>query len=73
MNFISDLSALIAEISTRYEHILILGDFNIHICCPDKPLSTDFLKLIDAFGLIRSMNAPNHVHTHTLDRVQSSG
>lgn len=33
-DFFNDFSELLAEIMPKY--VLIVGDFNVHVCCPDK-------------------------------------
>lgn len=55
--------------------VLILGDFNIHLCCPLKPhpLTTDFTELIDSFNLSQGVTVPTHSKGHTLDRVLTLG
>lgn len=53
--------------------ILILGDFNIHVCCPSKPMISQFLELVDSFNLTQSVTGPTHEHGHTLDLVLSLG
>jgi len=50
-NFMSEMSVFLTDIVVKYDKILILGDFNIHVCCPTNPLSKDFLNLIDSVGL----------------------
>ena len=32
----------------KYDRVLILGDFNIHLCCPSHSLTSHFLDLIDS-------------------------
>jgi hypothetical protein len=56
-----------------FDTFLIVGDFNIHVCCPADPLVKDFLNLIDSFNLVQSVNGPTHEHGHTLDLVLSYG
>ncbi len=31
--------------------VLILGDSNIHVCCPSSLFTSDFIKLLDYFNL----------------------
>ncbi len=38
MSFSDFLSTVISSTDS----LLILGDFNIHICCPEKPLVKEF-------------------------------
>lgn len=55
------------------DKMLILGDFNIHVCCPTKPMVNYFLALLDSFNLTQSACGPTHVKGYTLDLVLSSG
>lgn len=55
------------------DRLFILGDFNIHVCCPDKPLVSEFLHIIDSFNLSQSMIGATHEKGHTLDLILSFG
>lgn len=57
-DFVKDFSEFVAFILTCDDRVLFLGDFNIHVCCPSKPLSRAFLDLIDAFNLTRHGSDP---------------
>lgn len=70
---INDFSDILSGIMPNYDRILIIGDFNIHICCSTKPLVKDFLSLIDSFNLIQSVMCSTHEHAHTLDLVLLCG
>uniref|UniRef100_A0A667WJC6 Reverse transcriptase domain-containing protein n=1 Tax=Myripristis murdjan TaxID=586833 RepID=A0A667WJC6_9TELE len=72
--FIQDFSELLSVIMLKYDRVLILGDFNIHVCCPSSsPFAVDFIKLLDSFNLTQHVNFPSHSKGHTLDLVISSG
>lgn len=48
------------DATSRYEFFFFfppssLAIFNIHICCPDKPLGKDFLSLIDSFDFTQAV------------------
>ena len=62
-----------AGIVLNTDRLLIIGDFNIHVCCDSRPLVKDFLNLIDSFNLKQSVTAPTHEKSHTLDLVLSHG
>lgn len=55
------------------DRILILGDFNIHVCCPSKPMVKEFLQTIDTFNFTQSVLGPTHKQGHTLDLILSYG
>ncbi len=66
---ISELVAFFADIVLKYDKILVMGDFNVHVCCPTNPLAKYFISLIDFFGFQQMVNGPTHTHGHTLDLV----
>lgn len=49
---IRTFSELLAEIMPKYDQVLIIGDFNIHVCSPDKPQIKDFLNVINSFNFM---------------------
>lgn len=51
----------------------MLGDFNIHVCCPLKPMVKEFLHVIDTFNFVQSVVGPTHNQGHTLDLILSRG
>ena len=44
--FIQEFSDLSSVIMLQYDRVLILGDFNMHVCCPS---SSDSMNLLDSF------------------------
>ena len=72
-DFLTDFSEFLADIMPKYDWALIVGDCNIHVCCPENPLARDFLNIIDSFNLVQSVLGPTHEHDHTLDLVISYG
>ncbi|RVE60245.1 hypothetical protein OJAV_G00179030 [Oryzias javanicus] len=72
-NFLADFTELLYTFMPRYDHVLIMGDFNIHVCCPDKPLVKDFFNVLDSFNLVQWVSDPTHSHGHVLDLVLSFG
>nr|XP_054594302.1 uncharacterized protein LOC129161845 [Nothobranchius furzeri] len=72
-DFLDEFATFLAQIFCKYDHLLLLGDFNIHVCCPDRPMVKDFLDLVDSFGLSQLVNGPTRGHVHTLDLVLSHG
>lgn len=72
-NFTHEFSDLLFFMSSLCDSLLILGDFNIHICCPCKPLVKEFLNTVDSFNLTQLISDPTHQKGHTLDLILSSG
>ena len=72
-DFITEFSDFLSHFVSLYDRLLILGDFNIHVCCPDRPMVNEFCGLIDAFGLTQHINKATHLLGHTLDLILSYG
>lgn len=45
--------------------MVIVGDFNVHVCCPDKPMARDILNLIDYPNLVQTVSGPTQEHRQT--------
>lgn len=35
-DFLTDFSVFLADIMPKYDRVLIVGDCNIHVCCPEN-------------------------------------
>ncbi len=71
-NFIQQFAEFVSGLLFNYNHFLILGEFNVHVCCPSDPLVKYFLNLIESFNLLQHVHGSTHLHGHTLDLVISS-
>ena len=71
--FLDEFSELLSIITPKYDRIAILGDFNIHVCCPSHPLVKDFITIMESFNLVQSVCQPTHNKGHILDLILSSG
>jgi len=49
------------------DRILIIRDFNIHVCCDSTVLVKGFLSLTDACDFAQWVKEPRHTHGHILD------
>lgn len=72
-DFIHEFSDFLTGLMPNYDSILIVGDLNVHVCCPQKPLAKDFINLIEAFNLEQHVTGPTQEHGHTLDLILSCG
>lgn len=72
-DFLNYFSDFWVEIMPKYDRVLIVGDFNVHVCCPDKPMAKGFLNLTDSFNLVQSVSGPTQEYGHILDLVLSYG
>lgn len=66
-------ATFLGDLLPKYEQLLILGDFNIHVCCAADSLAKEFLNLLNAFDLTSQVNIPTHQHGHTLNLILTHG
>ena len=59
----------LAEVVPLPGELLLLGDFNFHVDCPQNTDASAFIELIDSYGLVQHVRGPTHRHGHTLDLV----
>ncbi len=71
--FIQEFSDFLSDIILKHDRVLILGDFNIDMCCPASSLASEFINLLQSCNLTQSVKQPSHVKGHTLDLVLSCG
>lgn len=71
--FLEELFDFLSDLSTRVNHVLIIGDFNIHVNTPNKSLPKAFLSHMDTLGYIQHIHEPTHKDGNTLDLVLSRG
>ena len=67
--FVKDFAHFLPDVLVKYNNILMLGDFNLHLDNPDDPDATLFTDVLDTMGLIPYVNFPTQVAGHTLDQV----
>lgn len=58
---------------TDYDRILIVGDFNVQLCCISKPQAKDFIDVLEAFNFVQHVAGPTQERGHTLDLIISHG
>lgn len=72
-DFIQDFSYFVSSIVPIMDNLLILGNFNIHVCCSSNLMGMQFFDLIESFNLTQSFYDATHSLDHTLDLVLSMG
>ena len=71
--FISEFSELLSIIHSKYDRILITGDFNLHIDNLSDPMSREFLNLLYCLDFKQHVTQPTHDRGHILDLVITHG
>ena len=51
------------------DHLVISGDFNIHMDVPDDPDAIKLRELLETTGLVQHVTVPTHISMHTLDLI----
>ena len=67
------ITGFLSHYITLHDRLLVLGDFNIHVCCQDKPMVKEFCHVLDSLGFMQHINQSTHVLGHTLDLILSHG
>jgi hypothetical protein len=70
--FLEEFEDFLAEMITRQERIILLGDFNIHWDDAENSGVKTFRSLIDTFQLKQHIDTPTHRDGHTLDLIMTS-
>ena len=71
--FLNDIAALLAHLSTLSPNVIMLGDFNIHLDNTTLPLTCDFSSCLESSGYRIFTDFPTHIKGHTLDLICCSG
>ena len=70
IQFCNELSDLTENnILKDHGHIIMLGDFNIHMDKPEHPDTVTFNDFFESFDLVNYTTFPTHTPRHTLDLV----
>ena len=72
ISFCEELTDILENNITKNKgHLLLLGDFNIHLDNQDIPDAITFQDFMDSFGLINHTKQSTHTSSHILDLVIS--
>ena len=69
VTFLSEFSSYMESIILSKDHLLILGDFNIHMDVLIDAYTVKFMDLLESLGLEEHVRGPAHTHGHTLDLI----
>ena len=73
IQFCGEISDLIENnVLEHHGHIIMLGDFNIHMDKPEHPDPVIFNDFLESFDLINFTTFPTHMSKHILDLVITS-
>ena len=70
--FLTEFEMLVNEIALLSGHVVLLGDFNMHVDSPAKTDVARFLSIIETGNLSQHVQGPTHVKGHTLDLVMTT-
>ncbi|XP_072016947.1 uncharacterized protein [Amphiura filiformis] len=65
--FFSDFSCLLESTAGASEHLIITGDFNIHMDVPDDLGTRTMNDILQSAGLTQHVTEPTHIKGHMLD------
>uniref|UniRef100_A0A8C4RJ50 Reverse transcriptase domain-containing protein n=1 Tax=Erpetoichthys calabaricus TaxID=27687 RepID=A0A8C4RJ50_ERPCA len=67
--FMSEFSNLLSDLAINYDHVVLMGDFNVHIDVETDTFSKWFTYLLNSVGFCQNVKGPTHNHNHTLDLI----
>lgn len=70
-DFIKHFIELMGNMTISDNRFILVGDFNIHICCQSNSFAQDFINLLDPFGITQWIHKTTHALGHTLDLLLS--
>ncbi len=48
-NFLTEFAEFLGDVTLKYDKLLVLGDFNVHVWCMNDHLAKEFTHLQNAF------------------------
>ena len=68
VTFLDEITELLEMATSKYVHILLAGDVNIHMD-EDESYSNRFKDILESFNIKQHVNTATHIHGHTLDII----
>ncbi|KAF7647739.1 hypothetical protein LDENG_00167380 [Lucifuga dentata] len=68
-NFLSEFSDFMSTVLTKYDKIILLGDFNFHVNDYNNSRAMKFLNLLACLNLVQHVQSATHIHGNILDLV----
>jgi len=65
--FVDEVGGYLSTLIAATGHLIVLGDFNLHVNDPADKIAQDFLSTTAALGLQQHVNKPTHQNGNTLD------
>lgn len=69
MQFNEEFTSLLDRVCLSTGHLIIAGDFNIHMDNNENPHCIQFDNILNSFGLKQHVNQPTQIFGHTLDLI----
>ena len=67
--FLDEFESFLSSFSSKSGHLMITGDFNVHVEKTDCTLASGFLQTLEDHGWIQHVQEPTHLLGGTLDLV----
>jgi endonuclease/exonuclease/phosphatase family metal-dependent hydrolase len=67
--FLEEFSEFLESVVFCANHLLITGDFNIHMDMADDADAIKLCELLESVGLQQHVTVPTHISKHTLDLI----
>ncbi|XP_036072698.1 uncharacterized protein LOC118600080, partial [Oryzias melastigma] len=71
--FIQEFSEFLSFIHSKYNRIVLTGDFNLHVDTDGDAVANEFLNLLHCMDFIQHAAQPTHNRGHTLNLVITHG
>ncbi|KAF7643041.1 hypothetical protein LDENG_00246040 [Lucifuga dentata] len=72
-NFLSEFSQLLTIALVKYDRVILLGDFNLHVNDCSDSRTAEFMDLVTSLDFTQHVNNSTHNRGNTLDLIFTKG